>query len=120
MTDKNLGKDWRLYIDNILKSALRIQKRTQGLNLTDFLAYEDVIYIVERKVITMGKSSDKLFKEFPDIISANPQIPWHQMKGMRNRLFHNYDDVDYEILWKVVAEDMGPFIAKLQQLLHEN
>lgn len=117
MTDKNLGKDWRLYIDDMLNSALRIQNRTQNLTFDDFLNDEDVIDIVERKVITIGEAADKILKEFPDITSANSQIPWHQMKGMRNRLVHDYDNVNYEKLWLVVVEDIAPLITELQNLL---
>jgi len=32
-----------------------------------------------------------------------PQIPWPQLIGLRNRLIHGYDQVDFDILWQIVT-----------------
>ena len=44
-------------------------------------------------------------------------IPWEQIVGLRNRLIHGYDNVDFDILWKVVSEDLPPLIAGLETIL---
>jgi uncharacterized protein with HEPN domain len=46
-----------------------------------------------------------------------PQIPWPQIIGMRNRLIHGYNLVDFEILWQTVVEDLPPLIANLERIL---
>jgi len=40
-------------------------------------------------------------------------IPWEQIIGMRNRLVHAYFEIDYEQVWKTLAEDLPPFIEHL-------
>ncbi|MEJ5259107.1 MAG: DUF86 domain-containing protein [Anaerohalosphaeraceae bacterium] len=45
-----------------------------------------------------------------------PQIPWHQMTGMRNRLIHGYFEVNADIIWKTVKEDLPALIRQLEQL----
>ena len=35
--------------------------------------------------------------------ALHPEIPWSQIIGLRNRLIHEYDSVDYDILWKIVT-----------------
>lgn len=47
----------------------------------------------------------------------HPQIPWPQIAGMRNRLIHGYDFVDYDILWQTVSEDLPALVAALQPLI---
>lgn len=47
----------------------------------------------------------------------HPQIPWAQIAGMRNRLIHGYDFVDYDILWQTVKEDLPALIAALEPLV---
>jgi uncharacterized protein with HEPN domain len=42
-----------------------------------------------------------------------PEIPWMQIIGLRNRLIHGYDAVDFDILWQIVTEDLPPLIATL-------
>jgi len=47
----------------------------------------------------------------------NPKIPWPQIIGMRNRLIHGYDIVDYDIVWRTVTEELPPLIAELEKIL---
>ena len=46
-----------------------------------------------------------------------PKIPWPQIIGMRNRLVHGYDIVDYDIAWSTVAHDLPPLIVELEKIL---
>ncbi|MGA2033755.1 MAG: HepT-like ribonuclease domain-containing protein [Thermoguttaceae bacterium] len=46
-----------------------------------------------------------------------PQIPWLQIAGMRNRLIHGYDFVDYDILWQTVMEDLPALVVTLEPLV---
>ena len=46
-----------------------------------------------------------------------PKIPWPQIIGMRNRLVHGYDIVDYDIVWSTVAHDLPPLIVELEKTL---
>ncbi len=44
-------------------------------------------------------------------------IPWPQIVGLRNRLIHGYDNVDFDILWQIVTQDLPPLIAELAKVL---
>lgn len=46
-----------------------------------------------------------------------PQIPWPNIIGMRNRLIHAYFDINLDILWKTVIEDLPPLIADLEKIV---
>jgi uncharacterized protein with HEPN domain len=48
---------------------------------------------------------------------TNPQIPWSQIIGMRNRLIHAYFDIDRETVWRTVTEDLPPLIAALEKIV---
>lgn len=47
------------------------------------------------------------------------EIPWAQIVGMRNRLVHGYDVIDYDLLWDTVTTDLPPLIATLERILQE-
>jgi|SRR5579859_4257171 len=49
-----------------------------------------------------------------------PDIPWTQIVGLRNRLIHGYDSVDFDILWQIVTHDLPPLIAALEQIVPPN
>ena len=44
-----------------------------------------------------------------------PKIPWPQIIGMRNRLIHGYDIVDYDIIWSTATENLPPLLRRSQQ-----
>jgi uncharacterized protein with HEPN domain len=51
-----------------------------------------------------------------DIQQRYPNIPWPQIIGMRNRLVHGYDIVDYDIVWSTVTQDLPPLITELEKI----
>ncbi len=44
-------------------------------------------------------------------------IPWSQIVGLRNRLIHGYDSVDFEILWQIVNKDLPNLILSLERIV---
>lgn len=49
----------------------------------------------------------------------HPEIPWPQIVGMRNRLVHGYDVIDWDLLWYTVRTDLPPLIAALQSIVEQ-
>ena len=45
---------------------------------------------------------------------AHPDIPWRDVVGLRNRLIHGYDEVDFDVLWSIVERDLPPLIRALE------
>lgn len=54
--------------------------------------------------------SNKTQKELPD-------IPWKQIIGLRNRLIHEYFDVDYAIIWQTIKEGLPPLVVEIRKYL---
>ncbi len=46
-----------------------------------------------------------------------PDLPWSQMAGLRNRLIHGYDAVDFDILWDILTLDLPTLIQRLDDIL---
>lgn len=44
-------------------------------------------------------------------------IPWVGVVGLRNRLIHGYDEVDLDILWDIIQQDLSPLIDQLRRIL---
>jgi len=49
--------------------------------------------------------------------AKHPGIPWSQIVSLRNQLIHGYDEVDFDILWRIVTEDLDPLIAELEMIV---
>jgi uncharacterized protein with HEPN domain len=63
----------------------------------------------ERAVELVGEAATRLPRELRD---RHPEVPWAEIIGMRNRLIHGYDGVDYDIVWDVLANH-APEFARL-------
>lgn len=50
---------------------------------------------------------------------AHPNVPWKQIVGTRNRLVHAYDEIDLEILWRIVSVELPPLVEQLDAILRE-
>ena len=49
--------------------------------------------------------------------SAAPQIPWRAMVGMRNRLIHGYFDIDTEVVWRTVKNELPELASAIEGAL---
>jgi uncharacterized protein with HEPN domain len=47
---------------------------------------------------------------------ANPQVPWAELTGLRDRLLHGYDTVDLDILWTIVHDDLPPLVEQFRAI----
>ncbi|HET8864226.1 MAG TPA: HepT-like ribonuclease domain-containing protein [Gracilimonas sp.] len=68
----------------------------------------------ERCLEIIGEATKKLPKEFTE---KHPDIEWRQMAGMRDILIHNYDNVDYDVLWDVLDSKIPILKPKIDELI---
>ncbi|MFL5302822.1 MAG: DUF86 domain-containing protein, partial [Anaeromyxobacteraceae bacterium] len=89
-------RDWRLYADDILESCGRIRRAVAGMSLEAFRADELRRDAVARNIEIIGEAA----KHIPDSVAAGaPEIPWRNVRGMRDILAHGYFGVSVDILW---------------------
>lgn len=58
-------------------------------------------------------------KTSADTRAVAPGLPWAQIVGMRHRLVHDYHNVDLDLVWQVIEQDLRPLVTELEQLLPE-
>ena len=49
--------------------------------------------------------------------SKYPEIPWHEMTGIRNIMIHEYDDVDMVIVWETAKKDIPLLISAIEKII---
>ncbi len=62
----------------------------------------------------VGEAANRVPQEQRARIAA---VPWSQIVGLRNRLIHGYDEVDFDILWRIVTLDLPRLIEALEKAL---
>ena len=56
-------------------------------------------------------------KTSPEIQREYVQIPWVQMVGMRNHLIHGYFNVDLNIIWETLSNNLPSLINTLEEII---
>ena len=71
---------------------------------------------VVRRLEIIGEAAGRVSQQYRD---ENPDVPWSEMRGLRNRVIHRYDDIDMDIVWETVEQDIPRLIAQLERLVSE-
>jgi uncharacterized protein with HEPN domain len=87
---------------------------TKGMDEEHFRQNELVRDAVLRQIAIVGEAAGKVSREYRD---AHPELPWHDMIGMRHRLVHDYFRVDAAKVWDKVQFDIPPLVAQLEPLV---
>jgi uncharacterized protein with HEPN domain len=75
-----------------------------------------LLLAVVKAVEIVGEAAAKITKERQADI---PQIPWSQIISMRNRLTHAYFDIDTDVVWQTIVEDLPELIRELETVIDE-
>jgi len=110
-------KDIRDYLNDIFDAAAKIQEFTQGIiSYDEFIKNDMLLSAVIRKFEIIGEA----IKKVPvSIREKYNNIPWKNIAGSRDRLIHNYDDIDYEILWDTVINDIPQLKSDIEKIIKE-
>ena len=107
-------RDLKLWIRDILDSISAVQGYAEGMKYKDFVADRKTVDAVLRNLIVIGEAANHV----PDnVVSDNPDIPWRDMRDMRNFVVHEYFRVSDKIIWDTVQNDLPPLIPLLELLL---
>lgn len=68
-------------------------------------------------VLKLGEAVRRLPPSFLE--AHRPDPAWRRAIGMRHRLTHDYDAVDYELVWGVVSRHAGELRKKIAALLEQ-
>ncbi|MEW5996167.1 MAG: DUF86 domain-containing protein [Candidatus Micrarchaeota archaeon] len=106
-------RDDLVYVDDILGALGRIKRYCKDVKKEEFVENEMLRDAVVRNLEIIGEASSKLSESFRN---RHKEIEWRKIIGMRNRIIHAYDIIDYEIVWDVVKADLPQLEAKLRKL----
>lgn len=105
-----------LYLRHMLESAQKARAFIAGKSKSDYEQDEVLRIALAHLLQIIGEAariiSDERRAELSD-------IPWKAVMGMRHRIVHNYANVDEQLVWQTVVEDLPPLIEALKAALDE-
>lgn len=102
------------YIKKILTDIKYLRKKSEGLTLEKLEDDETLCDSVLFRLIQISENTKKLTVDFK---AKNNTIPWHAIIGMRNRIVHEYGDVEFDIVYDTLMQDIPELCELLEELL---
>jgi len=106
-------RELKLYIQDINDSIEKIEGYVKDLTFDEFANDSKTIDAVIRNLSIIGEAVKNISEE---IKLKNPDIPWGEIIGMRNKVIHEYFGIDEEILWKTIKENLPIFKNQISNL----
>jgi uncharacterized protein with HEPN domain len=92
--------------------AREVVELVRGRNRSDLDSDRLLALAVVRLLEIIGEAAGRV----PAAEQARrPGVPWPSIVGLRNRLIHGYDDVDYDIVWQIVTTDLPSLTLELSR-----
>ena len=111
-----MNRDKEILLD-IIRACNLIQEFCESL---DFIAFEGDIKTqssVLYQIVIIGEAINRLSSDFAQ---SNPQVPINAIRGMRNRVVHEYKEVDIKILWEVIQTNIPQLLAQIKVIFNSN
>lgn len=111
-----MKREYEDYVRDMLENADKALLFIDGLDYDGFCQDDKAIYAVIRTFEIIGEAA----RQIPEKVrEANPDIPWREITGMRNKLTHEYFGVNTKVIWRTVQEDLPVIIPALRNMLRK-
>jgi uncharacterized protein with HEPN domain len=109
MTENRLGD----YLDPMRQAATDALIFVEGLSKEEFVDDKRTQQAVIMSLIIIGEAATKIMDRFPEFSTQNTQVPWRNMRGMRNRIAHGYFDINLDVVWETVQAALPELLKVL-------
>lgn len=98
MTESRLAD----YLNHMRQAVADACGFVDGMDRAAFLQDKRTQQAVVMSLIVLGEAATKVMERHVAFAEAHSDIPWRNMRGMRNRIAHGYFDIDLEVVWHTV------------------
>lgn len=100
----------------IIKRCNRVEEKTKNVSKESFDNNDDLKEVICFNIFQIGELANGLSSGF---LKENNEIPWKQIIGMRNKIVHGYETVEFDIVWDT-AKDSIPKLKKYCERILKN
>ena len=99
-----------------LWDSLQVEVTRRGITQDILLNDQFSQWAVTTPIYNIGEQVYRLSMELKQ---AYPEIPWSVVSGLRHRLVHDYDGINWSIIAEVIFQDMEPFVSQVKEILRQ-
>jgi uncharacterized protein with HEPN domain len=103
-------------LGHIYDAICRIETYVSGIDKPAFLANGMMQDAVVRQIEIIGEAARNISDELQ---KKHPELPWIEMHAIRNKIVHDYLEINTDIIWDTVQNDLPTLKPLLENLLGE-
>jgi len=107
-------RDTKLLLEDMLMSCERIMNYTDSMDFEEFTSDIKTTDATVRNIQILGEAAKQIPQEFQ---GNHTDIEWTKIIRSRHILVHDYFELDYEIIWKIITTYIPPLVTSLKKLL---
>ena len=100
-------------LDKIKNYAVQAVSFKENASFEEFSEDAKTIAACVFNLSQIGELAGRLNEEFT---TASDHIPWRKIKGMRNRIVHDYEGIKLNIVWDVLEDFLPELIENINDL----
>lgn len=104
------------YLSHMRQAIADAQSFTDGMAQVDFMLDRRTQQAVVMSLIVLGEAATKVMDQHSAFAEQHKQIPWRNMRGMRNRIAHGYFEINLEVVWDTVQVALPALKIQLDSL----
>lgn len=108
-----MHKDDHVYVGHMADMIRKALAMVSGKSREGYDADEVLRLALTHLLQVIGEAASHVSKSFRE---AHPDIPWNAIVGMRHKVVHDYMDVDEDIVWDTVKDELTPLLKKLESV----
>jgi len=112
-----MTKNDLVYVEHMLEMARKASSKTHAVTREEFDRDENLRLALTHLLQVIGEAAGRVSANFKE---NHPQIPWAAIVGMRNRVVHEYLNVDEDIVWDTGRNDLPDLISQLESVVPPN
>jgi len=102
------------YFSDIFNSSKLAVEYLSKISYNEFEQNTAIQDAVIRRIEIIGEAANRISEESR---MRYKHLPWIEMKGMRNLLIHEYDEIDLKEVWNTVKNDLPNLIEEIKKIL---
>ena len=100
-------------VEKLIVYTDKLLRYCDGLDYAQFSADTKLVEACVFNLSQMGELANRVEDDFA---RAHPEVPWRLLYGLRNRIVHDYEGVNLQLIWEIISDDLAPLRDALSKI----
>ena len=105
-----------LNLDNMKRATSQAITFLAGKTEAEFLEDPLLQNACAMCLLIIGESTGRIERKSPEFVAERPDWPWNGIRGLRNKIAHDYFNLDLSVIWLTVRQSLPDLLEKIEAL----